>query len=221
MSVIGSPNQWVDLLEHMLPELLQLVIDTWQTLQGPLADDRENEITKIFCRALRDTKTSRGLPFSVQYQMYELDPAPGQDLGLCDIAFLPGPDESIYLCLECKRLNVLNNGKKRRGGSEYVKDGMMRFVNGQYAKAVRHGCMLGYVLDGDVSSAIKNVRTNVRKNCTALCMDAPGQLHPSSILINMQMAKESLHNRPTDTQPFYIHHLFVEADGLFASVSVN
>lgn len=33
---------------------------------------------------------------------------------------------------------------------------MLRFVTGQYSKAVRHGGMIGYVLDGNVSRAMTN-----------------------------------------------------------------
>ena len=65
----------------------------------------------------------------------------------------------IYFCLECKRLNVVVNGIKRPGGSDYVVHGMARFVSGQYASAVRHGGMLGYVLDGNIPGAIANVES--------------------------------------------------------------
>jgi hypothetical protein len=38
---------------------------------------------------------------------------------------------------------------------------MVRFVSGQYANVVRHGGMLGYVLDGDITAAIANVHANI------------------------------------------------------------
>src|SRR2546426_11585469 len=34
-----------------------------------------------------------------------------------------------------------------------VKEGMQRFVDGKYSRFVRHGGMLGYVLDGQVARA--------------------------------------------------------------------
>jgi hypothetical protein len=114
---------------------------------------REDDITRVFCGALRRNRSVRELPFYVQLQMVELDDSVGQELGRMDIAFLPtsvsgSPNESIYFCLECKRLNVIINGKRRPGGSDYVVHGMMRFVTAQYANTVRHGGMLGYVIDG-------------------------------------------------------------------------
>lgn len=220
MSVSGSPDAWQDLLEQLLPELLELVVDTWQGISGPLTSDKEDKTTEALCSALRKNRTLRDLPFLVDTQWVELEPAPGQKQGRLDITFRPtgiagSPNEDIYFCLECKRLNFLKGKKRVPGGSEYVKDGMMRFVGKQYAKAVKHGGMLGYVLDGNVTEAIKNVEVNVRKKCVTLCMDSPGILHSSSILSHVSTVRESFHQRDGETIKFSIHHLFLEADGLF------
>lgn len=216
MSVTGSPAAWFELLERMLPDILRLIVDTWHVLPRPFDDDREDAITEILCRALRANRAVRELPFYVHIQMLELGPAPGLELGRLDIAFLPtglagAPNEAAYLCLECKRLNVLLNGQRRPGGSEYVTHGMLRFVTGRYSSAVRHGCMLGYVLDGDVSAAVGNVETNVRSQHVALCMDPPGTLRASSILTDVTTARESVHRRVHGPKPFRIHHLFMNA----------
>lgn len=219
MSVLGSPSAWADLLEDILPELLQSVVDSWDTLKGPLNDAREDTVTYALCRALKHSRTLRELPVYVIPQMVELEPAEGEDLGRLDIAFLPtgiqgSPDESIYFCLECKWLNIVINGRKRPNGSEYVKHGMLRFVTGQYAKAVRHGGMVGYVLDGKVGGAIANVEDNILRHCKTLCMKPPGELLASSVLTHVPTARESFHNRQGDV-PFCIHHVFFRADSLF------
>jgi hypothetical protein len=216
MSVVGSAGDWVDLLERMLPDLLRLILASWQALPGPLTDDSEDEITKLLCRALCRNRTVRELPFYVQFQMVELDPAPEQALGRLDIAFLPTgvagpPSEAIYFCLECKRLNVVSNGPRRPGGSDYVLHGMLRFVRGQYARAVRHGGMLGYVLDEDIAGAIANVESNVQSHWAALRMDAPGVMRSSSVLADEEWARETLHHRAHEPARFRIHHLFVAA----------
>lgn len=215
MNVVGASDEWIELLERMVPDILRLVVDVWDALPKPFSDDKEDRITEVLCRALRNNRTVRDLPFYIEIQVVELDPAPGQELGRLDIAFKPtaipgAPDESIYFCLECKRLNVVINGHKRPGGSEYVTHGMARFVNGQYASAVRHGGMLGYVLDGDLAGAIKNVESNVKSQHVALGMESPGILHPSSALTEATTARVSLHNRAGESVPFRIHHLFVD-----------
>ena len=96
--------------------------------------------------------------FQIRTQVVELDPMPGEDLGRMDIVFIPlVPREDIYFCLESKRLNVVKDGETRAYASEYVTFGMLRFVTGQYSKAVRHGGMIAYVLDGNLSRAISNI----------------------------------------------------------------
>lgn len=216
MSVIGSPASWADFLEQMLPQLLQLTIDTWRALPGPLGSVREDDITKTLSCALRAKRTVRTLPFLVDTQVVELDPAAGEDLGRLDIAFRPTglsgpPNESIYFCLECKRLNVRMNGRIRTYASEYVRHGMIRFVSGQYSHAVRHGGMLGYVLDGNVQAAIESIEANVRRQCIALRMEPPGRLRPSLILTTESAARETRHLRKHASAWFQIHHLFMAA----------
>jgi len=215
LSVVGSSDDWIELLEGMVPDILRLVVDTWNGLPKPFSDHREDPITRVLCVALRRNRKARDLPFLIDFQNVELDPATAEELGHLDIAFkptgLPGaPDESIYFCLECKRLNVVVNGVKRPGGSEYVVHGMARFVSGQYATAVRQGGMLGYVLDGNVPSAIANVETNVKAQYVSLAMTAPAMLHPSSVA-GLDTARESQHMRKGESTRFRIHHLFVAA----------
>jgi hypothetical protein len=143
--------------------------------------------------------------------MVELDPLPGQDLGRLDITFIPSSvaREDIYFCLESKRLNVLKDGQRRAYASEYVTLGMLRFVTGQYSKMVRHGGMIGYVLDGDVSRAIANVEENIKARCLELCMAPPGALQLSSVLTSDPRARETHHQRQHETTQFRIHHLFM------------
>lgn len=217
LSVTGSADEWIDLLDRMLPSILRLVVDVWSGIPRPLSDHKEDSITEALCRALRSHRTARDLPFYIHIQMVELNPAAGEELGRLDIAFQPtglggAPDESIYFCLECKRLNVIVNGHKRPGGSDYVTHGMMRFVTGQYASAVRHGGMLGYVLNSDVAGAMANVESNVKRQHVALCMESPGPLRRSSVLTEIATAKESFHRRPGESVEFRIHHLFMDAE---------
>jgi len=114
--------------------------------------------------------------------MVELDPAAGQDQGRMDIAFSPlVPREDVYFSLECKRLNVVNGKRVRAYSREYVVFGMVRFIRGQYAAMVRHGGMLGYVLDGNVNRAIQNVGGAIQTHHLDLGMESPGEMLPSSI----------------------------------------
>jgi hypothetical protein len=218
LTVLGAAHGWIDLLERMLPDLLAAVLESWASVETPFADNREDAITTVLCRALRQNRTVRELPFYIHPQMVELEPAAGEDLGRMDIAFLPSglpgnPSESIYFCLECKRLNVVKDGTLRRGGADYVTHGIRRFVRGRYASMVRYGGMLGYVLDGDVAGAIQNVEDNIRNQHQDLGMEPPGVLRPSAILRECPTARETDHQRVTGPTPFRVHHVFVDALG--------
>jgi hypothetical protein len=155
MSVFGSPSQWTGFIDFLIPDILQLVLASWQAMPPPPPDALEDPTTEALCRLLRQNRNSSDLPFRIDIQMVELDPAAGQDQGRLDIVFSPLINrEDVYFCLECKRLNVPQDGRVRSYAHEYVVYGMFRFIRGQYGAMVRHGGMLGYVLDGNVTAAI-------------------------------------------------------------------
>lgn len=210
--VVGAPAEWIDLIDPMVPVILSLVVTSWEEMPAQAADETEDNITLLLCRKLRQNKKARELPFQIRPQLVELDPMPdsGAELGRMDLVFIPRTDdEDIYFCLESKRLNVVKDGTPRSYASEYVNAGMIRFITGQYSKAVRHGGMLAYVLDGDVSRAISNVEANIRLKYAALCMSAPGALVRSGILANDDRARETYHKRAHETELFRMHHLFM------------
>ena len=84
--------------------------------------------------------------------------------GEIDMAVLLDQSRERYLAYECKRLNVVYEGGRRSLATRYVKDGLIRFVTEQYAESLPVGCMLGYVLDGDLLSAKAKVRTAIEDN---------------------------------------------------------
>lgn len=213
MSVTGMPAEWADLIGPLVPQILSLLVATWEGMPPPSPDEREDDISVALCRALRQNRNARGLPFQIHTQEVELEPMPGEDLGRLDITFRPLlPREDIYFCLESKRLNVTKDGETRAYASEYVRLGMLRFITGQYAKAVRHGGMIAYVLDGNVSRAMTNVEANIRSQHSALRMDAPGAFQPSTVLKDDARARETHHHRAHETSLFRIHHLFMASN---------
>jgi hypothetical protein len=210
MEVVGTPSEWINLIDTLVPNILDLVVTTWDEMSPFPTNALEDPTTEAFCRLLRQNRNSGNLPFQIHIQMVELDPAAGQDQGRMDIAFTPlVPREDIYFCLECKRLNVVTGRAVRAYASEYVNHGMVRFVRGQYAAKVRHGGMLGYVLDGNVTGAIQNVSGSVQTHHVNLGMQAPGDMVPSTILPQQPSVKETHHTRSLNADSFRIHHMFV------------
>ena len=210
MSPVGDSSQWDDLFEQeLIPTILALVLAAWNQLPSLAGHEREDNVTNKLYAAMLNSKDRQRHPFLIRPQDAEFHSATETIVGWKDIAFYPSHDEEIYFCLEAKRLNAVVSGKSSSLASEYVTEGMQRFVDRKYSPHVRHGGMLGYVLDGDIARAIKNVANCVRLHEAKLGMDTPGELRPSTIRPQDDNAKESHHRRDRETAVFRLHHLFV------------
>jgi hypothetical protein len=203
----GDPSSWDDLFTELIPVLLALVLDAWGRIIKPTEDEHEDDTSVRLYTAMITGKDRNRHPFLIRYQDLEVDTDLTKVTGRKDIVFFPSLfDEDIYFCLEAKRLNARINSVMKSLADEYVKEGMQRFIDGKYSKKIRHGGMLGYVLDGDVSRAMKNVLKNIGSNHQILGMVSPGdwsdsRLHPG--------AKETQHRRQQGVSPFCIYHLLV------------
>ena len=213
MTHVGSAAEWVDLLDSQVPDILALVIETWENLPPPAANEREDPVTNRLCSALQRCPNRADYPFRIQSQAVILEPESDSESGHMDIAFLPFvPSDEIYFCLECKRINVRSENGIRPYFVEYVRFGMLRFVRGQYANAVRHGGMLAFVLNGDVPGAITGIEDNVKRLHENLGMDTAGEFQRSSIRQFDPRVRETHHRREHSPDPFMIHHLFMAGD---------
>ena len=213
MRSLGTPDDWLDLIASLVPDILELVRSAWQTMPPLEPDALEDPTTEELCRRLRQSRTAVELPFRIDIQMVELGESSDADQGRMDIVFSPLlPTEVVYFCLECKRLNVMKSGSVRSYATEYVIHGMMRFITGQYAPQVQHGGMLGYVLDGNVSKAVERVSSAIRRRCEELNMERSCLILQSSIRTTDASAKETRHWRGPDRDRFVIQHLFAPAE---------
>lgn len=213
MTYFGSPEQWIGFIDSKVPDILALVIETWESMPTPAGNALEDSVSVALCRALRQSRNRSDLPFRIDTQLVELDPAAGQDQGRMDIVFSPPvPREDIYFCLECKRINVRGEGPIRPYFVEYVRFGMFRFIRGQYANSVRYGGMLAFVLNADLASAIDGVESNVQKLHAELGMDATVAFQTSTIRPTDPRVRETWHRRTSHSDPFVIHHLFMAGD---------
>lgn len=211
MNLLGDSSQWDDFfVQEFIPTILALVLEAWATMPPLAHDEKEDAVTDKLYAAMLKSKDRQRHPFLIRPQDSEFNSGAGTIVGWKDIAFYPSlNDEEIYFCLEAKRLNAVISGKIAALASEYVTEGMQRFVDRKYSPAVRHGGMLGYVLDGDIARAIKNVANCIRLHHANLRMDAPGQLLPSGIRPHDSNSKESHHHRQGETSVFRLHHVFV------------
>lgn len=97
-------------------------------------------------------------------------------------------------------------GSNEALASDYVKGGMIRFINSKYASRLHEGGMIGYVMDGNTASATKSVDRNVKRQQVKLKMKASG-LNDSSILAVGNPIKETAHD--LGKRRFIIYHIFL------------
>lgn len=210
---VGDPSYWDDFFQqNLIPSILAHVISTWEQMPKPGPSDLEDAISIRLYAALINAKDRNVHAFLIRYEDVEVDTDLAKETGRKDIVFFPSlQEQEVYLCLEAKRLNAVISGVRRSLADEYVKEGMQRFVDGKYARFVRHGAMLAYVLDGNVDRAMKNVESNIRNGIAELRMQQNGGLMASTIRPDDLYVKETHHHRSHENNAtvFRIHHLFM------------
>lgn len=212
---LGDLDAWTEVFpEDLVPRIIDLVWTTWASFAKPSPEEHEVPITRRFRSALKQAKDYIRLPVRIDREPAEDDPATAQELGRIDLRFSPAGSalEQVYFAFECKRLNATENGTRRPRASEYVTDGMMRFVTGQYAAAMRHGGMIGYVLDGDCEHAIRLVSKNILGRRAALRLKHASGLPLSELRQDNTMVRQTTHDLGR-SQDFRLHHLFLSARG--------
>ena len=189
--------------------------DSQVTLGNGTVTQTINIATALDGNQVATGTTAIDFPFLVRREDLEFDTELAKETGRKDIVFFPSlQEQEIYLCLEAKRLNAVISGVRRSLADEYVKEGMQRFVDGKYARFVRHGAMLAYVLDGNIDRAIKNIENNIRNRLSELRMDKNGGLVASTIRPDDRRTKETCHRRAHEKPVFRIHHLFVAGESI-------
>lgn len=160
----GDFSLWDDLFpDSLVPQLIELICEAWQSIKLDKSDRLEVPITrKLYARlqllkSLRDQGPDR-LPFRISWETPLVDPLTSVVKGRIDIRFSHGHCEEVYFAVECKRLNVVSRTRVSSLAGDYVEDGMMRFITGQYAEGLDKGGMLAYVMDGQIGPAVESIR---------------------------------------------------------------
>ncbi len=201
-------DRWADQFPaDYVPLIYDLIMKAWPSVTKN-ANLLEVPINRDLCCHLRRSSIRSRSPFSIHLESYELNVA-GEETGRIDLKFMYGHHDHVYYSLECKRLRVPRaDGKVAALASKYVKDGMFRYFNGQYAADLDKGGMLGYVMDGDVPRARSNVGASLEQNRKRLRMKSPASAKRSSILPSDPRMFDTSHAQPPGRH-FTIHHLLL------------
>ena len=155
--LIGDPSHWTERFKKLDVRFLERVVALWpQCLAALPADPDEDTITFNLVEIVAKDPAARRLFHHLEFH-YEppgyTDEGWAYSKGQIDMAVLLDRERERYLAYECKRLNTRRSGKWSSLATRYVTQGVVRFVTEQYAAGLPVGCMLGYVMDGNVSRA--------------------------------------------------------------------
>lgn len=205
-----SPKTRAWFIDDFVPEILQLVISVWETFTRDHPSLRlETRITNSFSHALVRAYEEQGKRWYVFPEMQRTDPITGREIARHDIRFFHRDvsGQSLYFVFECKRLNILNKRGVVVPNSAGYKAGIMKFVNNTYGAGHPCGGMIGYVMDGNLGSALITIKKVIEKNRQSLWLTPDGDYAASSLMSKHAERGETKHQRADGG--FVIHHLLL------------
>ena len=184
MMVVGNPTAWAERFRSLDIRFMECVVAVWPKCLAMLPCQPDEDIITInLVDILSKDPQARRLFHWLEFQYEPFGYTPdgmAYSKGKIDMVLLLDQERERYLAYECKRLNVVHNGKKRSLATPYVTEGLTRFVTEQYAENLPVGCMLGYVMDGDVSVAQAKIHAAIKSRKSDIGL-AGGPIQDQSI----------------------------------------
>jgi len=159
----GNLDGWLPYFRGLEERMADAVEVAWPICIAPLQSKKdemthEDHITEHLVQTLIRTKMVQGR-IVYQYPLLVEDAEGNVSMSSkIDFVLTIGDDEDVYLACECKRLNVPYETGVRELASEYVDQGLMRFVAGQYSSGLPSAMMLGYVMNAKANQARRGVK---------------------------------------------------------------
>lgn len=204
---LGDPSEWADHFNSIDERFTARIEALWpQCLAVLPTNPEEDKITFNLRSLLVKDGEARRIFYYLEYQ-FEPEGFTVDGLafskGRIDLAVLLDQGCTHYLAYECKRLNVHNGGARQSLATRYVNEGVKRFITEQYAEGLPVGCMLGYVLDGDMAFAIASVQAAIDANKCGIGLSAG----PDSIVpIGITERFSTDHLRPGSSSTISVRH---------------
>jgi len=185
-------------------QAIQLILHSWKSFLTEV--NLEDKITNRFYAHLIENKSRSKYFFTIVPRPAEIDEQ-GKEIGEIDLKVIYRNQEKTYFSFECKRLRVHFPSGFNTLAGKYVTEGMCRYFNGQYARDLDQGGMLGYVMYGNIDVAVNDVEAAIEKRRSSLYMEENETLKVSSFITSKQV-KETLH-KYGPTKRFTIYHVFL------------
>lgn len=187
--------------KSLIPVIVQDVLDACKSLQAPPKGEKrpEEDLSKqVYRQLLRIPRYTFGpLEPHIESCLPDLE-------SRADIRFSCGAGIHTYFIFEAKRLFVTHpGGKSATLVTEYIHEGMMRFVVGRYAPNQQASAMLGYVFGVTVIEAKSKVSLAIESERAKLCLKNG---YKASTLPVTPPVDETHHD--VQGKPFTLYHLY-------------
>ena len=200
----GTPSFKIE--SDVEKQLLSLVVDgfeQWKNSGYESYNPHEDNSTIQIVRYMRKVRRLLGLQVrpEIQYEVPSDRMWQGEEhsshAGTIDIAVVYDLccDEA-YLSIECKRLET------SRHYNDYVNEGILRFIRGNYASKVQTGAMLGYVRQKQPSEVINSINSQIEN-----VIDPSHILSPTTPIKWLDSVYTSEHTRTPPLPHFRLTHL--------------
>lgn len=205
--VAGDPSFWANRFTSIDDRLIARIVALWPQCLSILPPSPEEDVITFNLRSLLTKDAEARLIF--YHLEYQFEPESFTPDGLAfskgqiDLAVLLDQGCTRYLAYECKRLNVHYGAARQSLATPYVKEGIKRFITEQYAEGLSVGCMLGYVLDGDMAFARERVHAAINTDTGAIGLNSgPTSIPP---IANVERFTTD-HTRPTSGNVIHLRH---------------
>jgi len=213
MSISGNLSiKWEQFSPDDVCKIIKLILDSNKSFKVPpkkTSSKLEDHITNRFCAHLRNNKNRSTHFFCIEPQSDILDDV-GELVGRIDLKFISGNEEKVYFSFECKVLRVTRpSGQISASYSEYVKEGMYRYFNGQYAQGLNKGGMLGYVQSHSPDYWAQKASEKINDSPQDYQIFQKGCWINEKILKGLSVCYRSTHHRMLGKSPIAIFHCFL------------
>ncbi|MGB9498314.1 MAG: hypothetical protein ACKVE4_00885 [Dissulfuribacterales bacterium] len=206
----GDAGSFISLFpKGSIPSILNAVSKAGNSLHKKVDNEHENRVSIRFYYLITRIYPFKSGPLDIRLQPQIIDTSSNNSTlsGQIDFIVSCGLGFETYFAIEAKRLRVRsNNGKMDAGNDDYVNEGMIRFVTGQYAPFMVTGAMLGYVYDGDIKKARSGVAKYIDGKIKELKLMPPKKLTKSSIVTG-KVIYETRHD--LKKRAFTLYHIFL------------
>jgi len=209
--MFGNVDEWAKHFKRHDQRLVERICEILPTCIAAMPENPlEDDITINLLDRFHLDAAIRGMFHHWEYQ-FEPFGHDGNGIafskGKIDFVVCWDQDRDRYLAYEAKRLNVpTDNGGRASLATPYVKEGLVRFVTEQYSEGLPVGCMLGYVLDGDIPWVHPKVNNAITDNSALVgLLSGPNAIDTIATATRF----ETEHQRPNSNGNITIRHALV------------